>query len=228
MALYAISDLHLSLNGNKPMDVFPGWENYVSRIKAGWEALVTTQDTVVIAGDISWGMSLEDSLTDFRFIEALPGNKIILKGNHDYFWSTLAKMNAFFSDNGINSIRVLHNNCIAAEEYCLCGTRGWVYDGTEPADRKVILREAGRLRLSLEEGVKTGLPILCFLHYPPILGKERCEEILQILHEYNITRCYYGHIHGNACHYAVRGRVDAVEYTLTSADFLRFTPLRIL
>lgn len=227
MALYAIADLHLSLSGSKPMDVFPGWENYISRIKAGWELLVKPQDTVVVPGDISWAMDLNGALADFRFLDALPGKKVILKGNHDYFWTTLSKMNTFLSSNGIESISILHNNCITAEGYCLCGTRGWVYDGTEPADQKVILREAGRLRMSLEQGIKTGLPILCFLHYPPILGKERCEEILQILNEFNITRCYYGHIHGSACQFALNGMAEGIQFTLISADALRFIPLYI-
>ncbi|MFA9381804.1 MAG: metallophosphoesterase [Acetanaerobacterium sp.] len=227
MALYVISDLHLSLGGNKPMDIFPGWDGYVERIRHNWEATISPADTVMIGGDISWALDLNGALCDFQFIEALPGKKVILKGNHDYFWSTISKMNTFFENNGINSIRILHNNCVCAEDVCLCGTRGWIFDGSEPTDQKVILREAGRLRLSLAEGAKTGLETLCFLHYPPLFAKERCEEILAVLHEYNVKRCYYGHIHGSGCGYAVQGMVDGIEYIMTSADYLRFKPLRI-
>lgn len=227
MALYVISDLHLSLTAGKPMDVFPGWADYVNRIRTNWHAAVSQNDTVVIGGDISWAQDLPGALEDFRFIENLPGNKIILKGNHDYFWTTRSKMETFFRDNGINSIRILHNNCICAEGVCLCGTRGWIFDGSEPADRKVILREAGRLNTSLSQGVQTGLELLCFLHYPPLFGKERCDEILSVLQEHPVKQCYYGHIHGTGCKYAVQGTVDGIEYTMTSADYLNFHPLRI-
>ena len=209
------------------MDVFPGWDNYVERIKHNWMNTVTDNDTVVLGGDISWAQDLSGALPDFRFIDALPGNKIILKGNHDYFWATRSKMETFFTCSGINSINILHNNCISVQDVCLCGTRGWIFDGSEPADQKVILREAGRLRMSLEQGVKTELEVLCFLHYPPLFGKERCKEILDVLYEFNVKTCYYGHIHGNGCNYAVQGLVDGIEYIMTSADYLQFKPLRI-
>ncbi len=228
MALFVISDLHLSLGEDKPMDIFPGWEGYIDRIRQNWLDSVSDEDTVVIGGDISWAQSLSGALKDFQFIDALPGKKVIIKGNHDYFWTTRTKMETFFKENGINSISILHNNCICAEGVCLCGTRGWIFDGSEPADQKVILREAGRLRTSLEQGKRTGLELLCFLHYPPLFARERCEEILEVLHQYPVKTCYYGHIHGNGCNYAVQGTVDGIEYIMTSADYLRFKPLRIL
>ncbi len=228
MALYVISDLHLSLGGEKPMDIFPGWEGYVDRIERNWKESVRDDDTVILGGDTSWALDLPGALQDFLFIEGLPGKKFILKGNHDYFWTTVSKMNAFFSQNGINSIGILHNNCVCVEGICVCGTRGWIFDGSEPADQKVILREAGRLRMSLAEGAKTGLPIKCFLHYPPIFGKERCDEILAVLHEYGVNQCFYGHIHGSGCNYATQGPVNGVEYKMTSADYLKFKPFRVL
>ncbi len=227
MALYVISDLHLSLGTNKPMDVFPGWDGYIERIRDNWMQSVSDEDCVVIGGDISWAQDLAGALNDFLFIESLPGKKIILKGNHDYFWTTRTKMETFFAQHGINSIRILHNNSICAEGVSICGTRGWIFDGSEPTDQKVILREAGRLKASLEQGAKTGLELLCFLHYPPLFGKERCYEILDVLYQYPVMTCYYGHIHGNGCNYAVQGRVDGIEYIMTSADYLKFKPLLI-
>lgn len=228
MSIYTIADLHLSLDANKSMEIFSGWENYVNRIRDGFAKTVSDGDTVVLAGDLSWGMDLDKSLKDFRFIDQLPGKKIILKGNHDYFWTTKQKMDNFFVENSLNSISILHNNCYVVEDYAICGTRGWVSDGTEQADQKVILREASRLETSIKEGIKTGYPIICFLHYPPIYYNNRCDEILNILYKYNIKKCFYGHIHGAGKKNAFTGDYNGTDFTVVSADRLDFTPLRVV
>lgn len=228
MAIYTIADLHLSLSTDKSMEVFGGWKNYVERIEKGFNKVVQSDDTVVIAGDISWGMTLRDSLQDFLFIDKLPGKKIILKGNHDYFWTTRNKMEAFLEENSINSIKILHNNCFTCCGYAICGTRGWVSDGTEEANQKVILREAMRLELSIKEGIKTGMPVLVFLHYPPVYYNSSCYEILDVLYKYDIKKCFYGHIHGAGSHRAVVGDYNGISFELVSADYLDFTPFRVV
>ena len=149
MALYTIGDLHLSLSGDHAMDVFPGWERYVGRIEENWRAKICADDTVVLPGDTSWGMSLEGALADFKFLESLPGKKIMLKGNHDYWWTTKAKMEAFFSAHGLKSLQILNNNCVAVDGVAVCGSRGWLFETGEPFDDKIINREAIRLELSI-------------------------------------------------------------------------------
>lgn len=224
MAIYAMSDFHLSLGTDKPMDVFKGWDNYMDRIQANCMEVLTDEDTLVIGGDISWGMKIEDCLLDFQFIENLPGQKILLKGNHDYFWSTRSKMERFFKEQGFHSMKILHNNAIEVEGFAFCGTRGWVQDGSEPADQKVIQREVGRLQMSIKEAKKMELPILCFLHYPPVFHGTECEEIMNVLLEEEIPNCFYGHIHGSAQRFIVEGPYKGIELKLVSADYLHFKP----
>ena len=167
MALFVLGDPHLSLGGAKPMDVFPGWDGYVEKLEANWRKLVKPEDTVVLAGDISWAMRLSDTRKDFAFLHSLPGRKLLMKGNHDYWWSTANKMNAFFKAEGFDSLQLLHNNSYTVGDYALCGTRGWLFDVGEPHDEKVMNREIGRLRLSLD-AAEPGLEKLAFLHYPPV------------------------------------------------------------
>lgn len=227
MAIYTMADFHLSLGTNKSMEIFKGWSRYMERIQENCMEVLTSADTLVIGGDISWGMHLEDCLEDFRFIENLPGQKVLLKGNHDYFWSTKSKIERFFAENGFSTLSILHNNTIEAEGMAICGTRGWVQDGTEPADQKVIMREVGRLQTSIREAKKTGLPILCFLHYPPVFHGNECEEIMNVLLEEEIEHCYYGHIHGAAQRFITEGMYRGVELKLVSADYLRFIPFLV-
>lgn len=228
MALYAIGDLHLSLGTNKPMDVFgPKWANYVERIRENFSKL-NDDDVIVIAGDISWGMSLEQSLPDFQFIDALPGRKILLKGNHDYWWGTASKMKKFFAEHDITTLDILYNNAFFYSDHAICGTRGWFYEeaGGEAHDRKIMLREVGRLETSLKAaGDKTKL---VFLHYPPkYLGYE-CPEILDLLDAYHVPLCCYGHIHSRGCRSAFQGMYHDTEFRLLSADYISFCPRRIL
>ncbi len=223
MALYAIGDTHLSLGSNKPMDVFGGgWEGYVDKLSAGF-SVVRPEDTVVLCGDLSWGMNLAEAQEDFAFLDALPGEKILLKGNHDYWWTTAAKMNRFFDENGFHSLHILHNNCHEYGPYALCGTRGWFYE--ETGDQKVFHREVMRLEASLKAAGEREK--LCFLHYPPCYQGYTCPEIMALLEEYGVKRCYYGHLHGGSHRLAVEGRYGEVEYHLVSADYVGFQPQKI-
>ncbi len=228
MALYAIGDTHLSLKSNKPMDVFGGgWEGYVDKLREGF-APVEDSDTVVLCGDLSWGMSLEEAKEDFAFLNnELPGEKWLLKGNHDYWWATAAKMNAFFQANGFNRLHILHNNCADYGETALCGTRGWFFEenGT-PHWEKVFNRELIRLEASLKAAGEREK--LCFLHYPPLYRGYRCGEIIDLLERYNVRTCCYGHLHGPSQRLAVEGMQGMVDYQLVSADFVGFRPKKIL
>lgn len=225
MAIYTISDLHLSKAVNKPMDVFgPLWEDYENRILQGFEML-TDDDITVIPGDISWGMSLSESLPDFKFIDALPGKKIISKGNHDYWWETATKIKRFFAENDITTIDLLHNNAYRVGNTAICGTRGWFYEEENGNSRKIYDREIGRLRMSLEEGKKLGADeLMCFLHYPPICNGYECEEITDMLSLYGVSKCFYGHLHGYGHKSAFCGMHKNVDYILVSADYLSFKP----
>ena len=226
MALFVLGDTHLSLGGAKPMDVFPGWNGYVEKLEANWRKLVKPEDTVVLAGDISWSMRLADTRKDFAFLNGLPGRKLIMKGNHDYWWSTANKMNEFFRAEGFDTLRLLHNNSYTVEGYALCGTRGWLFDADEPHDEKVMNREIGRLRLSLD-AAEPGKERLVFLHYPPVYTGADAPEIVAVLKEYGIRRCFYAHLHGKAIRFAVQGEVDGIRYKLVSADGLHFCPYKI-
>lgn len=229
MALFVMGDLHLSLSSDKSMDIFGGWENYAERIKENWNREVSPEDTVVVPGDISWAMSLKETVADFRYIHELPGRKIILKGNHDYWWTTAAKMNNFLAENGFDSIFILHNNHYAYESYGICGTRGWINDDSEPADAKVLAREAQRLETSIASAENAGLEPLVFLHYPPLYGNEYNPDLLEVMYRHNIKRCWYGHIHGRKGHQnAVNGERDGIVFQLVSADYVQFCPVKIM
>ena len=167
--LYTIGDLHLSLGCDKPMDIFAGWTNYLERLEANWNAKITDDDTVVLLGDHSWALKLEDSKKDLEFINSrLKGKKILVKGNHDLWWQTMNKMRIFVEENGFDKISFLFNNAYLVEGISVCGTRGWIRENGEPADAKVLNREAGRLEMSLKEGVRLGGELVAFIHYPPI------------------------------------------------------------
>ena len=226
MALFVIGDTHLSLSANKPMDIFGGWDNYMERLEKNWRALVRPEDTVVIPGDVSWAMDISDCREDFAFLQSLPGQKLLMKGNHDYWWTTKAKMDRYLQENDFDTLHILFNNSFEYENVAICGTRGWIYENGQPQDQKIIAREAGRLRMSLDDAEKRfpGKEKLVFLHYPPVYGEERNESILEVLRDYGIKRCWYGHIHSSGCRFALNGEYEGVQYRLISADFLKFTP----
>lgn len=222
MSLFAIADTHLSFGTDKPMDSFPGWNDYVDRIEKNWNKIVTDDDTVVIAGDISWAMNFDELKADFDFIEKLNGKKIILKGNHDYWWNTSKKMNDFIESQRYKTISILFNNSYDIDGVSVCGSRGWLFDVDDEHDEKVLNREVGRLRLSLESAVND--EIIVFLHYPPVTTDTKCDEILNLLKEYGIKKCYYGHLHGIAAKKAIDDVVDGIEFRLISCDRLGFVP----
>ena len=222
MSLFAIADTHLSFGTDKPMDSFPGWNDYVDRIEKNWNKIVTADDTVVIAGDISWAMNFDELKADFDFIEKLNGKKIILKGNHDYWWNTSKKMNDFIESQGYKTISILFNNSYDADGVSICGSRGWLFDVDDEHDEKVLNREVGRIRLSLESAVNDEK--IVFLHYPPVTTDTKCDEILDLLKEYGIKKCYYGHLHGIAAKKAIDDVVDGIEFRLISCDRLGFVP----
>jgi hypothetical protein len=224
LALYAIGDTHLSLGGSKPMDVFGGaWENYVDKLREGFEQ-VEPEDTVVLCGDLSWGMNLQEAEPDFAFLNALPGKKLLLKGNHDYWWNTAAKMERFFAEKGFDTFQLLHNSCAFYGEIALCGTRGWFYDVN--GDQKVFHRELIRLETSLKAAGEREK--LCFLHYPPLYQGYTCQEIVDLLERYQVRGCYYGHLHGGSHRLAIEGTRGQCAYHLVAADYLKFHPKKIL
>ena len=226
--LYTIGDLHLSLGCDKPMDIFAGWTNYLERLEANWNAKITDDDTVVLLGDHSWALKLEDSKKDLEFINSrLKGKKILVKGNHDLWWQTMNKMRNFVEENGFDKISFLFNNAYLVEGISVCGTRGWIRENGEPADAKVLNREAGRLEMSLKEGVRLGGELVAFIHYPPICGTEENVLITELLHKYNVRRCYYAHLHGASIRGAINGERSGITYRLVSADGIGFDPTRI-
>lgn len=228
MALYAIGDLHLSFGANKPMDVFGGrWVGYVDKLREGL-SVIRPEDTTVLAGDLSWALDLEHAREDFAFISAIPGRKIILKGNHDYWWSTAAKFYRFCEENGFENMYVLNNNCWFYGQTALCGTRGWFYEEDKQGthDEKVFRRELGRLETSLKAAGEHEK--LCFLHYPPKYTGYVCQEILELLQRYGVTACYYGHLHAESIRLAFQGRDHGVDFRLVSSDYVNFKPQQIL
>ncbi len=224
MSLFAIADTHLSFSCDKPMDIFRGWQNFEQRLQKNWNAVVGEDDFVVIPGDISWGMNMDETLEDFRFLDSLNGTKIIMKGNHDYWWSTKSKTEKFFAENGIKSVKMLFNNAYRVGDYAVCGTRGWFFDCEKDEEQKVLLREAGRLKMSLDEAEKLGGEPIIFLHYPPVSLTQTCSEIYDLVVNSPAKRCFYGHLHGPSVNWAFRGERDGVNFDLVSADFLEFCP----
>lgn len=242
MSLFVIADTHLSLSCEKPMDVFGArWRDYTQRLETEWRAVVKEEDTVVIAGDISWGMTVEEAKADFDFLEALPGQKIIMKGNHDYWWQTMAKLDAFVESNQYKTIRFLHNNAYACDDFIICGSRGWYNDDKNKPMRgadseKIVAREVVRIGLSLDAGHKLrkelmeqdgkDREVLAFLHFPPIFKGYMCDEIIMELYKKQVERCFFGHIHGSYDAPLKREYAD-IEFYFIAADYLAFRPFKI-
>ncbi|MBE6975219.1 MAG: serine/threonine protein phosphatase [Ruminococcaceae bacterium] len=227
MALYVIGDLHLCLGADKPMDVFGGnWVGYMDKLRDGL-SVIGPEDTTVLAGDLSWALDLSQAREDFAFINSIPGRKIILKGNHDYWWSTATKFYKFCRENGFENMYILNNNHYEYAGYALCGTRGWFFEEerSDQHDEKVFRRELIRLETSLKEA--GDLPKLVFLHYPPRYKGYECREILDLLERYGVRNCYYGHLHGPSHGLAMEGVWDGVDFRLIAADKLDFKPYKI-
>lgn len=228
MALYAIGDLHLCLGAPKPMDIFGGaWVGYMDKLKEGL-SVVGSEDTLVLMGDLSWALGLEDAKADFSWINEIPGRKIILKGNHDYWWSTVRKFEAFCQENGFENFHILHNNHFEYDGIAICGTRGWFFEEERCGehDEKVFRRELQRLEVSLQSAGE--LPKLVFLHYPPRYKGYECPEILELLRKYEVRNCFYGHLHGPSHSLAMEGMWDGVSFKLLAADRLDFKPYCVM
>ena len=225
MALYAIGDLHLCLGAPKPMDVFGGaWVGYMEKLRQGFR-VIGPEDTTVLMGDLSWALDLPSAKADFAWIQQIPGRKIILKGNHDYWWSTAAKFEKFCRENEFTQMYLLNNNCYFYEDYAICGTRGWFLEEQKPHNAKVLNRELLRLETSLKAA--GGKPIFCFLHYPPLYQGYQCPEILSMLETYKVELCCYGHLHGPVIRRRQEGKYGNTEFSLISGDYLGFVPKKI-
>ncbi|MBQ3154029.1 MAG: metallophosphoesterase [Clostridia bacterium] len=233
MSTFVIADLHLAQTMNKPMDIFGSrWENHTQKIKENWQKTVSEQDTVVIAGDISWGMRIEEAEADFRFLQELPGHKIVLKGNHDYWWQTMKKLLEFRDRVGAFSVDFLFNNAYETDEFILCGTRGWTLEHVySPDDQKIVDRETQRLRTSIREGKKLqehspDKELLVFLHYPPAYANLRLQSICEVLAEEKVGRVFYGHMHNADSSRLVR-QIAGASSELIAADYIGFCPVKI-
>ena len=228
MALYAIGDLHLCLGAPKPMDIFGGaWVGYMDKLKAG-VSRITPEDTTVLLGDLSWALDLSSAEADFAWINQIPGRKIILKGNHDYWWSTAAKFRKFCQERNFTDLNLLNNNFYEYEGFAVCGTRGWFFEEERSGqhDEKVFRRELLRLEASLKAAGE--LPKLVFLHYPPRYRGYECGEILELLKKYEVHRCFYGHLHGGSQKLAMEGLWDGMEFRLVAADYIGFSPFTVI
>lgn len=228
MSLFAISDLHLALSGEKPMHVFgEHWLRHDEKIKENWLSKITDNDSVLIAGDISWSLKMEEGLKELEWIHALPGRKILVKGNHDYWWQSISKLNKLYED-----MNFIQNNYFTYEDYAICGTRGWTCPGGEHFtghDKKIFERELIRLKLSLDAAVKDGFKkLIVMIHYPPTNEKFNETEITKIFKEYAVEKVIYGHLHRPSFNKVFEGIVDNVEYILTSADYINFNPITII
>ena len=234
MAIYTIGDLHLSFNEDKPMSVFgENWEGYEEKVKESWISLVTEKDLVILPGDFSWSMYLKDTYKDFEYLNALPGKKLLLKGNHDYWWSTVNSMRNYIKENNFQNIDFLYNNAYEFEDKIIVGTRGWSF-GEDAESKKMIQREVARLELSIKSGIENygeDKEKIAFLHYPPIikqhLQNNEINAFIEILKKYHIKKCYYGHLHSTAIKEAVEGEHFGIDFQLVSADATQFNLVRV-
>ena len=239
MSVFVIADTHLSLSVNKSMELFRGrWNGYVKKLETNWNNAVKESDGVIIAGDISWGKSFAECEKDFAFInDNLNGDKYIIKGNHDYWWTTMTKMTNWLEEKNFDRIKIVHNNAYLCENIIICGTRGWFIDGDdgvseeEMFNQKILNREVGRLDMSIQSAkkIKSENPdceIVAFIHYPPVYGDYKCDEIVALLEKEKIRRCYFGHIH-NVNEFKIRKTCGNIKFDVVSADYLKFTPARV-
>lgn len=230
MSIYAISDLHLSFNTNKPMDIF-GWNNYEEKISQDWRTNVKEEDLVLLTGDFSWEMKLENTYKDFQFINNLPGKKLLLKGNHDLWWTTLKRMREFLKETEFNNIDFIYNNSYEFENYIIAGTRGWNLVSENIDDKKIKDRELLRLENSIIDGIRKygeDKPIIVCMHYPPLLKELKNSEFTKILEKYNVKYCLYGHLHGKSHMNVFDGNYNNVAYKMVSCDYTGFKLIKII
>ena len=234
MSIFVIGDMHLSLRTPKPMDIFgENWIGHEEKIRRNWIENVKEDDLVVLPGDFSWETYLENTKLDFEYLNNLPGKKLLLKGNHDYWWSTVTAMRKFLKENNFTNIDFLYNNSYEYEDKILCGTRGWSI-ADEEMDKKLIKRELIRLELSIKDGINkfgSDKEIIIFMHYPPItkarIISQQEAEFVNLMKKYNVKRCYYGHLHGASISDAIEGNIEGIEFKLVSADGLDFKLLKV-
>lgn len=230
MSIYAISDLHLSFNTNKPMNIF-GWDNYEEKIKKDWQEKVKDEDLVLLPGDFSWEMKLENTYKDFEFINNLPGKKLLLKGNHDLWWTTLKKMRSFIKEQNLNNIDFIYNNSYEFDNFIIAGTRGWNLVTECDEDKKIKERELIRLENSINDGLEKygeSKPIIVSMHYPPLLKDLENSEFTRILEKYNVKYCIYGHLHGKSHVNVFEGIKNNVSYKMASCDYTKFRLIKIV
>ena len=233
MSIFTIADQHLALGIDKPMDVFGGrWSNYMEKLKENWISDVTENDTVIIPGDVSWATYIDSAYEDFKFIEDLPGKKVISKGNHDYWWTTSSKLNKYLMEHSLSTIAFMHNNAFELDGVAVCGTRGWKGPGEDEFrkdDEKIYKREIERLELSVKAALELKLPRrIVFMHYPPVTVKSPMTGFIDIMKKYEIKECYYGHLHGEGIKGAIEGEYEGIDLKLVSADHLNFKPYKIM
>lgn len=229
MAIYAIADLHLSFNTDKPMNIF-GWIDYEEKIKKDWLKKVKEEDLVLLPGDFSWELKLENTYKDFNFINELPGKKLMLKGNHDLWWTTLKSMRNYLEVNNIKNVDFIYNNSYEYKKYIIAGTRGWDLECKNEQDEKIKNREVFRLENSILDGIKKygeNKEIIVCMHYPPLEKENLNTEFTKVMKKYNVTKCIYGHLHGKAHESAVEGMINGIEYKLVSCDYTKFQLIRL-
>lgn len=228
MALYAIADLHLSFSSNKPMDIYgAAWKNHTERVKTAWLSKINEEDTIIIAGDISWGLRLEEAKADLDWIHQLPGKKVMVKGNHDPWWTSITKLNQLYDD-----MFFMQNTFYPYGDYAICGSRGWVCPGSSEFtahDEKIYQRELLRVRASFEAAVKAGYEkFIGVLHYPPANEKKESSGFTEIFEAYRAEMAVYGHLHGERGRRPQLEEKDGVTYRLIACDRLGCDPMRLL
>ncbi len=234
MSIYTIGDLHLSFRQNNPINLFgDNWNGHAYKIRKNWIDKVKEEDYVILPGDFSWAMYLKDTYKDFEYLEKLPGNKILLKGNHDYWWGGISKMDEYLKENNFSNINFLYNNAYLIENVLIVGTRGWNLTDSEE-NEKMLNRECIRLKLSIDYGINkfgNDKEIIVFMHYPPIskagLSNGYTRKYIEILKEYGVKKCYYGHLHGSSHNEAIEGNVNGIEFYLVSSDYLNFNLVKV-
>ncbi|SIS61954.1 metallophosphoesterase [Alicyclobacillus vulcanalis] len=225
MAIYAIADLHLDTSDKKPMHVFgQTWRDHAEKIAHHWRQRVHDDDVVLIPGDISWAMKLEEAAPDLAWIGRLPGQKILIRGNHDYWWGGIQRVRQALPPH----MYALQNDSLVVNEVCFAGTRGWTLPHhpsyVREQDEAILKREILRLELSLKTAIKHGKPIVCLMHYPPVDPEHGPSAFHELLVSYGVRGCVYGHLHGPAHRFAFNGVIDGVHYQLVSSDYLQFAP----
>ena len=230
MSIFVIADLHLSFRVPKPMDIFgDNWTGHEEKIRKDWIEKVKENDLVVLPGDFSWETYLEDTKLDFSYLKSLPGKKLMLKGNHDYWWTTVTSMRKYIKEENFENIDFLYNNSYEIENKIIAGTKGWNIS-EEQEDIRLTKREVARLELSIKSGIEkygNDKEIIVFMHYPPLTKNNIDTDYTRLMKKYGIKRCYYGHLHANSIKDAVEGNVDGIEYKLVSSDGLDFKLVEI-